>query len=201
VLLGLSNLAGASGVIGSSAFTSASVERGVTVQVANDTDAFLRLAPCKGSPNGAYVTGANSGTMTLDLSLSNSNVLGDGVNVDATTVFDNVFEICNQGTQEVGVRLDVDPIDNGNGDPAVEFYQDGDQSSDIVGQSNAVCLDVGDCVCVGFVARTQGLDSSVDNLLDTVSGNSELIIHADADMGIASPDRDSTRTLAHAVGG
>lgn len=180
-------LAGGTGIVGTGGFSLVSAERNVSVSVAADANAYLRLAPCKGSQNGAYATNVQTGVMTLNLSPSNPNVTGEGVNPEATSVFDNVFEICNQGSQSVAVWLDADPIQNGNGNPAVEFYQDGDRTSTIVGKDNAVCLDVGECVCVGFLTRTQGLTASQDNLLDPVAGSSEIEIHAEAGAACSPP--------------
>jgi hypothetical protein len=196
LLLGLGSAAfGATAISGSGAFTSVSATRAVSASVAADADAFLRLAPCEGSPNGAYVTGADTDTMTLDLSPSNHAVPGDGVNADATTVFDDVFEICNQGTQPVGVWIDVDPVQNGNGDDAVAFYRSGDPSASFDGIDDAVCLDVGDCVCVGFVTRTHGLDTG-ENLLRPVGSNGEeLVVTADAAVGCASTPGNGVITV------
>jgi hypothetical protein len=178
---------GGSTVFSTGAFTSASATRGVSISVAADADAFLRLAPCKGSENGDYVTDTSAGTMSLDLSPSNPNLLGDGVNVDATTTFDDVFEICNQGTQPVGVWIEVDPVQNGNGNDAVAFYRNGDRSTSVVGPGNPTCLDVGDCVCVGFVTRTDGIGPG-DDLLQSLpdADGREMVIHADANVGCAT---------------
>ncbi|MFB6123812.1 MAG: DUF1102 domain-containing protein, partial [Haloferacaceae archaeon] len=121
-----------------------------------------------------------NGMMTVDMSPSSPTEYGgQGVNPDATTVFDDVFEIANQGTQPVGVWLDVAPVQNANGNPAIDFYRNGDRSTEIVGRSNAVCLDTGEKVCVGFVTRTYGL-SPGDSLLAPVSNGSELLVSADA---------------------
>jgi hypothetical protein len=139
--------------------------------------------------------------MTLDLSSTNDNFDGEGVNPEAVTVIDNIFQIANQGTQEVGVWLDINPIENGNGNDAVALYQDSDQSKPIVGQDNAVCLGVGDSVCVGLVARTHGLDSSVENLLESVQGSDthEMVVNASADAGCNPPLEGSERNLSTGV--
>jgi hypothetical protein len=175
---------------GTGAFTSVSADRTVSVAVASDTDALLRLAPCKGSKNGDYVTGASNGALSVDLSESNENVLGDGANADATTVIDDIFEICNQGTQPVGVWLETNPVQNGNGNDAVSFYRDSDQSAPVTTQSNALCLDTGECICVGLVARTHGIDpDDYTNLFQPVEGanGDEMIVNAVADVACSEP--------------
>ena len=178
LLYGLGGLTGASSLtLGTGAFTSVEASRSVSVAVADDADAFLRLAPCDG-PNGDYVT-TGGGTVALDVSASNDALLGAGVNADALTVVDDVLEVENQGTQPVGVWLDPpDPVDDANGDPAVEFYRGGDPDAGIVGESEAVCLGVGEAVCVGFLTRTHGL-SPGDPLFESGSAG-DLVVNADA---------------------
>ena len=151
----------------------------MSVAVADDPDAFLSLGPC-GGPNGDYVT-VEGGVASIDLSSSNTQVPGSGVNNDAVSVFDDVFRIANQGTQPVGVWLDADPATDRNGDPVVEFYRNGDRSTEIIGQGNAVCLGVGEDICVGLRTdtRSERFDPG-DRLLDLVGGGHELIVNADA---------------------
>jgi hypothetical protein len=195
ILFGLGSVAVGSNLItGSGAFTSVAAERSVSVAVAHDTDALLRLAPCEGSPNGDYVTDADSGAMTLDLSPSNDNVLGEGVNADATTVFDDVFEISNQGTQPVGVWIDVSSIENGNGEDAISFYRGSDQSDSFGGIDDTVCLDVGERICVGFVTRTHGLEPGT-SLVEPVSNGHEMVVHADSAVACASTPGGSVTTV------
>lgn len=72
--------------------------------MASDANAFLTLRPADG-PNGEYAV-LNNGQLELQLNRNNSDVSGNGVLSDALTQILNVFVIENQGTQEVGVRLD-----------------------------------------------------------------------------------------------
>jgi hypothetical protein len=76
--------------------------------VASDANAFLTLRPADG-PNGEYAV-VNNGQLELQLNRNNSDVSGNGVPVDALTQILDVFVIENQGTQEVGVRLDRDEL-------------------------------------------------------------------------------------------
>jgi hypothetical protein len=101
--LGAVATAGAA-TVGTGAFTSVSADRGVQVSVADDASALLRLVPVPGSGNSPYVE-IEDGQLTIDISDSNDDVLGDGVNADAITVFDDLFRIENQGTQTVYVWL------------------------------------------------------------------------------------------------
>jgi hypothetical protein len=179
LLVALGGLAGTAGALGTGAFTSVAASRDVSVAVADDSDALLALGPCDG-PNGDYVT-ETGGTVALDLSPSNGNVAGNGVNAEATVVVDDAFQIENQGTQPVGVWLDVDPVEDASGTDRVQFYLDGDRSTEIVGRSNARCLDVGESLCVGLSVDTHGVGSTTDLLNDD-----EMVVHGDASVGCSA---------------
>ncbi|QSG10736.1 DUF1102 family [Halapricum desulfuricans] len=123
--------------------------------------------------------------MNLDLSSTNDNVGGSGVNTEALSVFHNVFEICNLGSQSVCVDFaaDVPVIPNGadvpdrygfeDGDLAVVFYRGANRSAQInvdnldTDRLGAFPLDVGDCQCIGFEVRAFGFDTGEDLFADT----------------------------------
>ncbi|MCU4719005.1 LamG domain-containing protein [Halapricum hydrolyticum] len=175
----------------------------MTVAVAGDADAFLRIAPCDGSPNGKYVANAANGAMAIDLADGDSGVAGSGVNPEARSVFHNVFEICNQGTQPVCADFAVDvpdipseaevptQYDFGAGDPAIVFYRGGDRNTPVTvdqldtGRPGAVALDVGECQCFGLEVRAFGFSSGRD-----LFENANLTIHADAGGGCVSSVSD-----------
>ncbi|RCU47375.1 DUF1102 domain-containing protein [Haloplanus salinus] len=119
LLLGAGTLLGAGGALGTGAFTSVSADRSVQVNVVDDASAYLRLVPVPGSGNAAYVN-TDGGTLSIDISDGNDNVLGNGVNPNATTVFDDLFRIENQGTQTIYVWI----LESGgrNGSKRHAFY-------------------------------------------------------------------------------
>jgi hypothetical protein len=89
--------------MGSGAFTSVEAERDVSVRVAADANAFLALRPV--GPNAAY-TETSNGKLGLDLTGDNPTAAGGrGVNPDSITVFEDVFEVRNQGTQDIEVEV------------------------------------------------------------------------------------------------
>ncbi len=203
LLLGSGVTLGAASILGTGAFTSVSADRDVSVTVADDADAFLRLAPCD-SPNGQYVDNED-GLLNINLSGSNSNSdpSGDGVNPHGITRFDDVFEIANQGTQNVCVdfEIDVPQISNdadvpdrydfGPGDPAVVFYRGSDRERLVVNnrldpdRDGAIRLpiDNGNAECIGFEVRAFGFDSDED-----LFEGEELTIRADADAECTLPE-------------
>jgi hypothetical protein len=105
VLAAIGALGGGSAVVtGTGAFTSVEANRDLSVQVADDSSALLRMAAA-GEGNDEYIT-TNGGELGIDLTSDNpTNEGGAGVNADATTVIADLFEIQNQGTQEIDVEV------------------------------------------------------------------------------------------------
>lgn len=101
--------AGGAVITSTGAFTSVEANRDVAVQVSDDANAYLAIDDT-GNANAEYVTeDATSGEFGLDFTGSNSTPEGgSGVNADAVTVFENLFEVSNQGTQTV--ETEVTPL-------------------------------------------------------------------------------------------
>jgi hypothetical protein len=110
--------AGAAVVTGTGAFTSVEADRDVAVEVATDSSAYLALNAI--GPNAPY-TNTSNGQLGIDLTGSNStNNGGQGVNTNAVTVFEDMFEVQNQGTQEVEVEITpLTFIDTGSGNTLI----------------------------------------------------------------------------------
>jgi len=119
LLLCAGTLLGAGSALGTGAFTSVSADRTAQINVADDANAYLRLVPVPGSGNAAYVD-TDGGTLGIDMSGSNTDIRGDGVNPNATTVFDDLFRIENQGTQTIYIWI----LESGgrNGSKRHAFY-------------------------------------------------------------------------------
>ncbi len=183
---------GASALIGSGAFSRIESQRRVKIEVAEDPHAYLGLDGCPDSPNSSYTNIDESGHLEVEMSPENENAdndLGEGVNSDSRTWFDNVFQICNQGKTEICVwigddddwpRVDDDAFDEDysdyDGDRRVDFYLGDNDDRSIVGAENAYPIAVGECVCIGIKTNTKGLEEG-DQLLDVF--DDEIVIHAD----------------------
>ena len=210
--MGMGTVAGGgSALLGSGAFTATQLDRDVNINVVSDSDALVRLGPCtndagKPYPNGQYVVEEN-GQFGLQVSDSNDAVDGEGVNPRSYYRFDNVFEICNQGSRSVCVDLQIPEIQTvpfnslpgsddvsaafDEGIPSVIFYEGDDMSAVIdvdtldVNRPEAFHLEPGDCVCVGFAVISYG--SSLDaNLID---GDLTIEAFANAEC-TGEPDRE-----------
>ena len=182
-LLGVGGTAiGGGALIGSGAFTRIESQRRVKIEVAKDPDAYLGLDGCPDSPNRSYTNIDGSGHLKIDMSPDNAtDAGGKGVNSDSFTYFDDVFQICNQGKQKVGVwidEFDTLELDEAYAEDydAVDFYLNGDDEDSLVGSDNAFPLGVGECICVGIRTVTKGLEEG-DQLIE----GDEIVINADAD--------------------
>ena len=119
-IAGLGALAtGSAAAVGTGAFTSATAERTVNVQVAGDASAYLGLEPVSGSPNSDYIVVSNQ-EVSFDFSGDDGDssgggtVDGDGFNPDATTRVDDLLRVTNQGTQAVNFWVNIENLGAGS---------------------------------------------------------------------------------------
>ena len=194
-LIGMgSTAAGASALVGSGAFSRIESQRQVSIEVANDTNAYLGLDACHDDsgnklPNGSYTETDGRGHLTIEMDSDNKTAEGgQGVNSDSHSWFNDVFQMCNQGKDDVGVSIDTSDANIGtvpedyddSGEDRVQFYV-GDGSGDVGGELDRIDdgsthdLALGSCTCVGILVITKGL-SDGDTVLD-----GEVVITADVD--------------------
>ena len=164
--------------VGTGAFSFVRADRELTVEVVGDADAYLGLDQCHDSANATYAT-HEGGQLVVDV--SDNDAGGEGVNPNALTRFHGVFQLCNNGTQDVCVWIerDDDWPATADGDPRVDFYIDDDPAESILGEENARSLEVGACHCVGIEVDTIGLDADVESLMADLGD--EMTIVADVD--------------------
>ena len=127
--------AGAAAVTGTGAFTSVNANRDISMEVTGDQSALLAFekSTTGGSvtPNAQdYVTLPTDGQLALDFTGSDGGATG--LNDNASTKFSNLFDIVNQGTQEVEVF--VDPDQPGG----IAFFAEGPDSNDDPGSGNVI---------------------------------------------------------------
>lgn len=174
ILVGLA--AASAGLVGTGAFTSVTAERDVEVSVVEDGNSFLSINPLDDSPNDEYAE-VDDSTGEFYLKLTETDAGGSGLSPEAVTDAADVFEVRNQGTQDI--ELTVTPTT----EPGVDQPVSGGclflGSGDLTGQSGNqnVCLGVlpqnevvtepielepGDSVKYGLVAVV-GSDVSGEN--------------------------------------
>ena len=102
MLLGLGGLiAGGGAVLGTGAFTSVEAEGTVNVETAGDQNAFLQLEPALDGNGNQYPNAdefADGSGDTLEITIGGGSA---GVNLNAITHIDRVFQVTNNGTQPV----------------------------------------------------------------------------------------------------
>ena len=107
-LIALMGALGGGGAIatGTGAFSSQTADRSVSVSVSGDNaGAYLRIG--ESNPELTKFINRDDPGSKFDIALGGkSGNGGSGINTRATTTFENLFEIENQGTQEIEVTVD-----------------------------------------------------------------------------------------------
>ena len=180
---------GGSALLGSGAFSRVESDRAVTIAVAEDSDAYLGLDKCD-TPNGSYVHDDGKGHIKIRMDDSNPDHkygdLGAGINSNSTSIFHRVFQICNQGKEQACVWIYDDDkwptLEEGDhaGERQVDFYIESYDDESIIGEDNAVLLDVGDCVCVGIKVLSYEL-SEEDTALEDLDDQITIVADVDGD--------------------
>ena len=112
---------GGASLLGTHAFTSVEAERSISIDVQEDGNAFLELAPCDedsdveidhdGSISRDFhpsnVVDADDGDVSIDLTESNPNLSGSGITNDAVWRFPKALRISNAGSQPVCVDFQL----------------------------------------------------------------------------------------------
>jgi hypothetical protein len=195
-LAGLGALAsGSAAAMGTGAFTSVSANRDITVDVAGDASAFLQFTEAEedGSvtPNAEeYVNIESDGTVAFDFTDTNESAGenatgGSGINDDATTIFDNLLDVTNQGTQEIniGVDLSTEPSELG-------IYAEDEQ-----GVGNA------DDLGGGFAVRNYPEDPNWDHTLGVGETLENIGVYVTDPSAISGETTYTVTIIAERVGG
>ena len=179
-----------SALIGSGAFSRTESNRSISVQVAEDGDAYVEMNVVSGSINSAnFVEEDDYGHLEIDLEEGSQD--GEGANSNSQTFWDDLFKICNRGkAEEVDVYVaDTDGV--GLEDGEIAFYtgdaanSQGDDGADsIVGQDNSVSVPLGECQNIGLRSNSRGVNALEEQTI--FDGN--ITIVADADGGAAAGD-------------
>jgi hypothetical protein len=117
-LIGLGSLvAGSGALVGTGAFSSVEADRTVNVETAGDGSALLSFD----------VTGDLEGSTDDTIAFS----LGDGVNLDATTRFNEALDITNNGDDPVSLTIEDGGTSLIGGDTNIEFEVNGSNSGNL----------------------------------------------------------------------
>jgi len=183
VLVGFGGVAvSAISMMGTSAFTIATAERDITVELDDDADALLGL-DSDALDNAAYAT-ESDGIVGVDISPdADGDFEGEGVSPFARTTIEEVIEVTNQGTQDVAVFVEAsDPsLDELDGDFELFATDPDDDSDDRANLREGTDIDdelqvigAGDSFALGF--EINGIGKSPDELSDLEDEISDLTV-------------------------
>ncbi len=182
---------GGSALIGTQAFSDIESHRSITVQVAEDPNAYLGMKPLD-TPNGRnYVGLDDQGHLEIDIGEHDDfegdpdgASPGEGVNSDSFTWLDGLFELCNQGKEGacVSYALPEGVVANDVDEQTVSFYyveRDSDgavTNRRMVGEGEEILLELGECAEIGVRTVTKGISADDTPLVD-----GEVALTADVD--------------------
>ena len=181
-VIGLGSLAaGGAAATGTGAFSSFEADRSLTVQIADDSEAYVAFDTDLGStPHNNYEYASINDNGELVIEFAENDAGGLGVNPNSVTVFDDVFAIENKGTEDakLWVTLDGDVADH------VDInldYVNGSTGDTIIGEGNAFgptwAFGVGDAFRVTIEVDTTDTPAST-TLPDMFDGT--ITFHAEA---------------------
>lgn len=114
---------GGAAALGTGAFSRVESHRSVTIEVANDDDAYLGMRPTSSENSDNYVDWDDNGHLEIDIA---DQPDGDGVNSNSLTFFDEMIEFTNQGKADAEICIDTSGLGPGDavesGEANVEFY-------------------------------------------------------------------------------
>ena len=179
---------GGAAALGTGAFSRVESHRSVTIEVANDDDAYLGMRQVDDSENSEnYVDWDENGHLEIDIGGPDEEEsdLGDGVNSNSITFFDEMIEFTNQGKENAEICIDTSGLEPGgvvdSGEANVVFYlnkgagdqDDVDQTAsgstgtdvddyDLECEDESVNLPLGESIVVGLYVDTRGVDVDYD---------------------------------------
>jgi hypothetical protein len=178
--------AGGAAALGSGAFSRVESQRQVSIQVANDANAYLGFKEMD-TPNSInYFDYDNDGHATINIGehddfegSEGGAQPGEGVNSDSFTYFDGLFKLCNQGKADAQVSYDLPSApesrrygddyvapEEGYDEQVVAFYyvqrnSDGEVTKRrIIQEGESLGLALGECSEIGVRTVTKGVNAT-----------------------------------------
>ncbi len=181
---------GGSALLGSGAFSRVESHRNVTIQVAEDPDAYLGLKPLDTPNSQNYVELDENGHLRVDIGdgglREGDGPAGEGVNSNSRTWFDGMFDICNQGKEDACIYWEFGDDFEMRDEAELIFYYDGDEDGDETTEGRVdveagreVPLEIGECARIGLRTETFDVDATEEGPL--FEGNIKLVADVDLD--------------------
>jgi len=179
-VIGLGALAaGGTAAVGSGAFSSFEADRSLTVQIADDSEAYVAFSTdLGGTPHDNYEYADINDNGEIEIEFAENDAHGLGVNPNSTTAFDDVFAVENQGTEDAALWVELsddiaEVVD-------IDLYYVGQDEPSIVGEGNAFgpewAFGVGSSFRVGITVDTTKTETG--ELPESFNGT--ITFHAEA---------------------
>lgn len=151
---------GGSALITSGAFSRVESHRSVTVEVAKDPNAYLGLKPLDTPNSNNFVDLDENGHLSIDIGDFGAGEdykyeTGTGINSNSNTLFEGMFEICNQGKAAALLILEIDPWEVKK-EGSIEFIDE--DGKPLLGAKKH--LEVGACERIAIDLGTFGVDAT-----------------------------------------
>jgi hypothetical protein len=153
IILTLVAMLALAAIVTSSAVSSMTAQRDVTVTVAADSEAYVALAPCTGDNNHGLFVDYEDGMIVIDFGETAQG--GQGINTGAVTWLNKVFSITNLCDHDIQVNVNLDWETWSTYTPSL-LFANGDHVNTIEGDySPAISfLGPGESICVDFKFNT-----------------------------------------------
>ncbi|CCC40532.1 hypothetical protein [Haloquadratum walsbyi] len=137
-LLALVLVFGAVGTLAATgAFTTVEAERTADVDVAGDANALLAIQPTEDPENSSFINQDDTDDSTFEIVLD-GNDGNNGVNANATTTAEGIFNITNNGEEDVDVWINTEGgAQDGNSSVNTTFYIDDNQLGSQINETSS----------------------------------------------------------------
>lgn len=167
-------------MIGSGAFTTVEAERTMSIEINDDSEAYLATQPLDKQGNtvaeGKEPEAQNKPYAAIEEDTGRLSLTFDSLNSNAETVLNKVFQVANEGTQEVGIYFEK----RGDNTGAVSFFGNNSELNINnerldVDRDAAIRLGEGKSIDVSVEFDTYGVGPE-DDIMNT------LVINGDAEV-------------------
>lgn len=144
-------MSGTAAAVGTGAFSNATVQRDVTVEVTNDIEGYLRLDPLE-SDGRSIIDGDK---IEFEIPGPSEETQGEGVAPDSEYYFDSLVEVGNQGSNAIVVFAE-----SGGDLNEIAIYDSNDPDRELLtDEDHGVELDTGNDFQVGIYINTFGVET------------------------------------------
>lgn len=176
------------GLFGTGAFSSVEATRGVTIELADDSQALLAMEPNDSTFGGTGVSAVDGAALdpyagdetqylddsgdTLAIDMSGGNIdNASGLNNDAVTTFRDLIRVTNNGTQQVGVNIDSASVPTGL--DVLAWSSASGNTVSLVNDNFPVQMPTGTTAGVTIEVDSNQFDANIDDTVTVIADEAE----------------------------